>query len=48
MLFFLLALWRESWLAVVEPSAERLRTETGKQEVKSTHGADLGDSSLAK
>lgn len=25
MLFFLLALWRESWLAVVEPSAERLK-----------------------
>lgn len=24
MLFFLLALWRESWLAVVAPSAERL------------------------
>lgn len=24
MLFFLLALWRESWLAVVTPSAERL------------------------
>lgn len=25
MLFFLLALWRESWLAVVTPSAERLQ-----------------------
>lgn len=27
MLFFLLALWRESWLAVVTPSAERLQSK---------------------
>lgn len=37
MLFFLLALWRESWLAVVEPSPERLNRQIKeKQEVKST------------
>lgn len=33
MLFFLLALWRESWLAVVTPSAERLEGQR-KERVK--------------